>query len=117
MTAAILRHIVDHLPIADAPDGELLRRFAQQKDEPAFAEIQRRAGPLVLGVCRRVLGDVHTAEDTFQATFVQLARRAASIDCEGSLAGWLHTVAWRVALAARRGERRRRRREEAAKKP
>src|SRR5262245_48277329 len=117
MPAAILRHIVDQLPIADAPDGELLRRFAQHKDEPAFAEILRRHGPLVLGVCRRILGDVHAADDAFQATFVQLAKRASSIRCDGSLAGWLHTVARRVAIVARRGEQRRRPREAAARKP
>jgi RNA polymerase sigma factor (sigma-70 family) len=111
MTSAILRHIVDRLPATDAADAELLRRFAQQKEEPAFAEILRRHGPLVLGVCRRVLGDVHAADDAFQATFVQLARQAAQLRCDGSLAGWLHTVARRVALAARRGEQRRRRRE------
>jgi RNA polymerase sigma factor (sigma-70 family) len=117
MTAAILRRLVDQLPIADAPDGELLRRFVQNKDELAFAEILRRHGPLVLGVCRRVLGDVHAAEDAFQAAFVQLARRAPGIRCEESLAGWLHTVARRVSLVARRGEQRRRRREHASSQP
>lgn len=73
--------------------------------------------PTVYGVCRRVLCDRHEAEDAFQATFVQLAQRAAKLICHGTLAGWLHTVARRVALTARRRQDRRRRRELAVGKP
>src|SRR5262249_48128930 len=61
----------------------------------------RRHGPLVLGVCRRVLRDRHAAEDAFQATFLILLRRARSLDRRGSVASWLYTVAYHVALRAR----------------
>jgi RNA polymerase sigma factor (sigma-70 family) len=101
----------------DAPDAELLRRFATDRDEPAFAALVGRHGPLVLGVCRRVLGDDHAAEDAFQATFLLLARKAARLTRAGSLAGWLHTAARRTAAQARRADARRRRRETAAARP
>src|SRR5262245_33172650 len=110
MSSAVLRKIIEQFPDVES-EGELLRRFVAQRDESAFAEILRRHGPLVLGVCRRVLGESHAAEDAFQAVFVQLARQAPRLSCAGSLAGWLHTVARRVSLVARRGEQRRRRRE------
>jgi RNA polymerase sigma factor (sigma-70 family) len=95
-------------------DLELLRRFAADHDEDAFAELVRRHGSLVLGVCRRVLGDAHAAEDAFQATFLLLARRAGRLLRQGSLAGYLHAVAWRTASQARRDEQRRQRRERQA---
>lgn len=89
-------------------DGELLRRFAETGDESAFTALVQRHAPLVLGVCRRVLGDSHDADDACQATFLVLFRKAPSLDRRGSLAGWLHTVGHRVALKARaRGARRR----------
>ncbi len=98
----------------EARDVDLLQRFTAGGDEEAFAELVRRHGPLVLGVCRRILHDAHAAEDAFQATFLLLARRARRLGGEGSLAGWLHAVAWRTARQALRTERRRRRREQAA---
>lgn len=82
-------------------DGELLQEFAGGKDESAFAALMRRHGPLVLGVCRRVLGDAHDAEDVFQATFLVLVKKAGGLDRRGSLGPWLYTVAYHLALRAR----------------
>ena len=87
-------------PPAHVLDEELLTRFARDRDEPAFTALVRRHGPMVLGVCRRTLGDPHAAEDAFQATFLQLARKAGSLR-RGVLAGWLYTTARRSALRAR----------------
>jgi RNA polymerase sigma factor (sigma-70 family) len=95
-------------------DGELLRRYLSAGEEEAFAEIVRRNGPLVLRACRHVLGEAAAAEDAFQATFLLLARKGRSLPSAGSLAGWLHVAAVRIAGEARRAEGRRRRRESAA---
>src|SRR5438874_2111822 len=102
--AALLRHL-RHLtspPGPDpAPDAALLERFADRRDEGAFAALVSRDGPMVLRVCRHVLGNVHDAEDCFQATFLILARRASILRRPEALAGWLHGVALRVAHKAR----------------
>jgi RNA polymerase sigma factor (sigma-70 family) len=82
-------------------DGQLLKRFVMQRDEGAFALLLRRHGPMVLGVCRRVLPRLHDAEDVFQATFLLLARKAGSIRKRGSVGSWLHGVAFRLALAGK----------------
>lgn len=87
-------------------DGQLIARFTRRGDaqgsETAFAALVARHGPLVLRVCRGVLkNDPHAADDAFQATFLILARKAASIRKEGSVASWLFGVARRVALRAR----------------
>jgi RNA polymerase sigma-70 factor (ECF subfamily) len=92
-------------------DGALLERFVRANDEAAFTVLVERFGPTVLAVCRRVLGDADDAEDAFQATFLVLARKAASVRRTASLAGWLHRVAHAVAANARRERTRRRRRE------
>src|SRR2546423_10184395 len=89
-------------------DGQLLERFVQHRDETAFAALVARHGPLVLGVCRRVLRHQQDTEDAFQATFVVLARKARSICKQTSLASWLYKVAYRIALRARAANVRRR---------
>jgi RNA polymerase sigma factor (sigma-70 family) len=92
-------------------DAHLLDRFLSGGDEAAFELLVRRHERLVFGVCRRVLGQVHDAEDAFQATFLVLARKAASIAHGGAVASWLYKVAYRVALAARTDRTRRGHRE------
>jgi RNA polymerase sigma factor (sigma-70 family) len=98
-------------------DGQLLDRFVgrnREFAELAFAALVERHGPMVLRVCRRMLGDPHDAEDAFQATFLVLVRRAASVRKRESLASWLHGVALRVCSAARGAADRRRARERTA---
>src|SRR5215211_3578823 len=74
-------------------DARLLERFAARKDEDAFAALVERHGPMVLAVCRRVLHDAHAAEDAFQATFLVLARKAATVRNRQFVGGWLYCVA------------------------
>jgi RNA polymerase sigma factor (sigma-70 family) len=95
-------------------DGQLLAQFAGGADEAAFAEIFHRHGKLVLGVCRRVLGAGPDSDDAFQATFVVLARKAASVRKPQALASWLYGVAYRVASELRKQRACRRRHEGAA---
>jgi RNA polymerase sigma factor (sigma-70 family) len=92
-------------------DGQLLGRFIARRDEAAFAALVRRHGPMVFGVCRRVLRHAQDAEDAFQAAFVVLARKAASLADREAVAGWLYGTAYRAALEARAAGARRRARE------
>jgi RNA polymerase sigma factor (sigma-70 family) len=95
----------------DASDGQLLRQFLQAHDEAAFTALLRRHGPLVWGVCRRLLADTPDAEDAFQATFLVLFRKAGAIGRAEALGPWLYGVAYRTALRARAEAARRRARE------
>jgi RNA polymerase sigma factor (sigma-70 family) len=92
-------------------DGQLLGRFVERREEAVFEAIVRRHGPMVWGVCRRVLRDHHDAEDAFQATFLVLARKAASVLPREKLGPWLYGVAYQTAMKARVMRAKRRRRE------
>jgi RNA polymerase sigma factor (sigma-70 family) len=92
-------------------DDQLLERFRASRDEAAFTALVRRHGAMVFGVCRRVLRHEQDTEDVFQATFLILARKAASLRLQRSLGGWLHEVAYHLALRARTNTARRQRSE------
>jgi RNA polymerase sigma factor (sigma-70 family) len=91
--------------------GQLLERFLCERDEVAFEALVGLHGPMVMGVCQRVLGNPHDAEDAFQATFLVLIRKAASIAPKELVGNWLYGVAYRTALKARSMSNRRRSRE------
>lgn len=85
-------------------DAKLLARFVRRNDQAAFEELVRRHGPMVMGVCRRVLHNPHDAEDAFQATFLVLAQKSARIRSPELLGNWLYGVAYRVARKARKSQ-------------
>jgi RNA polymerase sigma factor (sigma-70 family) len=102
-----VRRLAASEPAGARTDYELLERFAASRDEGAFAALVRRHGPMVLSTCRRVLRHLQDAEDAFQATFLILARKAASIRRSESVGAWLHRVAYHLALRSRAGADRR----------
>src|SRR5438093_1095111 len=94
-TAEVFRRavrLVAHADGAAVSDQELLRRFVRANDQAAFATLVSRHGGMVLGVCRRALGNVHDAEDAAQATFLVLAQKASGVSWRPSIANWLHAT-------------------------
>jgi len=87
-------------------DRQLIQQFLKDRDDTVFAALTHRYGPMVMGVCQRILGDSHDAEDAFQATFLTLARRARWIIKKDSLRSWLYGVAQRTSLKLRSHNRR-----------
>jgi RNA polymerase sigma factor (sigma-70 family) len=116
MPTSPMNSVIDHLrraalrDRAGLGDRELLGCFIERHDEAAFAALVQRHGPMVWGVCRRLLSH-HDAEDAFQANFLVLVRKAASIVPRGMVGNWLYGVAHQTALQARRTDARRRARE------
>ncbi|MHB1424847.1 MAG: sigma-70 family RNA polymerase sigma factor [Gemmataceae bacterium] len=99
--SASLLHYLRHLAGPAPADVELLRRWIEQRDEDAFTALVARHGRMVHGVCRRVLGNSHDADDAFQAVFLILARKAGTLRHPEKLVGWLHGVALRLANKGR----------------
>ena len=98
----LIRKIAAAPQAEELTDGQLLERFADRRDEAAFASLIARHGRMVFSVCRRLLHHQQDAEDAFQATFLVLVRQARSITKRDSVASWLYGVAYRVACKARR---------------
>jgi RNA polymerase sigma factor (sigma-70 family) len=101
----VLRHIRELAAAkaaVDVSDNELLDRFIRGHEESAFEALVKRHGPMVLGVCQRILHHRHDAEDAWQATFLVLARKAASISQRASVGSWIYRVAYHMAARARK---------------
>lgn len=97
----LLRRSAGRADIEGLSDASLLERFVRERDAAAFEALVRRFGPMVFGVCRRVLSDVHAAEDAFQATFLVLAQKASSLTRRALVGNWLYGVAYRTAKRAK----------------
>jgi RNA polymerase sigma factor (sigma-70 family) len=106
-----LRDLFSSGTLVGLTDGQLLSRYAASHDGPAFEALVARHGPMVLATCRAILRHEHDVEDAFQATFCVLARKAGSIRIGDTLGGWLHRVAYRVAVQASIAAKKRRVRE------
>jgi RNA polymerase sigma factor (sigma-70 family) len=120
MASSQMNRVIDQLrqmiPPTDSEgpsDGQLLDRLVAGRDEAAFTAIVRRHGPMVLGVCQRVAGNLHDAEDAFQATFLVLAKKADTLSRRDLVANWLYGVARRISMKFRGVACRRRLREQA----
>ncbi|GEM_PF-2133536 len=88
-------------------DQELLERFTSKQDASAFEELIKRHGPMIMGVCRRILPNSHDAEDVFQSTFIVLTHKAASLSHHRSIRSWLYRVTVNAALKAKASAARR----------
>lgn len=116
-TSPILHHLRQAVLRRDGAgfsDGQLLRSFLYRRDEAAFEALVRRHGPMVRGVCRRVLRNLDDADDAFQAVFLVLLNKASTLAMREVIGDWLHGVAYRTALKARTAAARRRRKEKQA---
>ena len=111
---ALIRHAGAEV---GTPDADLLGRFVSAGDQTAFAELVRRYARLVWGQCRNLLSNEADADDAFQATFLALAKSATSVRDTDRLGPWLHAVAHRVCLNARRAAARRTKRERTSAVP
>jgi RNA polymerase sigma factor (sigma-70 family) len=101
MATSQMSEVIQHIRRAGMTDGQLLEDYISRRDEAALAALVHRHSPMVWGVCRRVLRNYHDAEDAFQATFLVLVRKAASIASRELVANWLYGVAHQTALKAR----------------
>jgi RNA polymerase sigma factor (sigma-70 family) len=116
----VLRHLHRAALLPDGAgltDAQLIDAFRVRRDEAAFEVLVRRHGPMVLGVCRRILGNSDDADDAFQATFLVLVRKAASLKRTSLVGNWLYGVAYRTALKAKAMNARRRAREKEMSRP
>src|SRR5262247_2242851 len=118
MTRHPLDHVVTRLRVratmengSALTDGELLERYLARRDDAAFEALVQRHGPMVLAVCRRVVDNPQDAEDAFQATFLVLVRKAASIRPRNMVGNWLYGVAYRAGLKVRTAGNRQKARE------
>ncbi|HEY7315265.1 MAG TPA: sigma-70 family RNA polymerase sigma factor [Gemmataceae bacterium] len=114
---AQLRRVALHPTGERSSDGQLLEFFIVRRDEAAFEMLLRRHGPMVRGVCLRVLGNAHDADDAFQATFLVLVRKASSVRPRESVGNFLYGVAYRTALEVRKRRTRQRARETSLRDP
>src|SRR5438105_12708278 len=111
LTSPDLGRIFRGETISGLSEWQLLERYLERRDETAFEALVSRHGPMVLGVCRRMLEDQADVEDAFQAAFLVLVRRARQLGPRDAIGPWLYGVAARVALRARAQAARRRRHE------